>query len=149
VDGTATLKAYESWARHAVVLAVGASGDPDEFPKQVFQLTITESRAVTDWFTGGLVRFESGNNAGAVMEIKSWTEDAGDNELILYLPLANNVAIGDRLVIMPGCDQMRATCKTKFAMTGSVEFASGNLNNFRGEPDLPGLDLLARYPNAR
>ena len=35
-----------------------------------------------------------------------------------------------------GCDKRFATCRTRFA----------NSANFRGEPHLPGNDLLTRYP---
>ena len=37
-----------------------------------------------------------------------------------------------------GCDKMLATCSGRF----------GNVANFRGEPHLPGMDLLTRYPGA-
>jgi hypothetical protein len=37
-----------------------------------------------------------------------------------------------------GCDKQMATCSARFA----------NAVNFRGEPYLPGMDLLTRYPGA-
>ncbi|HLL58748.1 MAG TPA: phage BR0599 family protein, partial [Allosphingosinicella sp.] len=51
----------------------------------------------------------------------------------LYLP-----AIGDLVEISEGCDKSFATCTARFA----------NGANFRGEPHLPGMDLLTRYPGA-
>jgi uncharacterized phage protein (TIGR02218 family) len=51
-------------------------------------------------------------------------------------PLA--AAIGDLVEISEGCDRMLATCSARF----------GNAANFRGEPHLPGIDLLTRYPGA-
>ncbi len=45
--------------------------------------------------------------------------------------------VGDkRIALTEGCDKRFATCRTRFA----------NSENFRGEPHLPGNDLLTRYP---
>lgn len=45
---------------------------------------------------------------------------------------------GDLVELRQGCDKRLATCVSRFA----------NATNFRGEPHLPGLDLLTRYPGA-
>ena len=42
---------------------------------------------------------------------------------------------GVRVQLREGCDHTIATCSARF----------GNAVNFRGEPFLPGNDLLARY----
>lgn len=47
-------------------------------------------------------------------------------------------APGTRLLLIEGCDKRFATCRDRFA----------NALNFRGEPFLPGNDLLTRYPGA-
>ena len=47
-------------------------------------------------------------------------------------------AAGDLVEIREGCDKILATCTGRF----------GNVANFRGEPHLPGIDLLTRYPGA-
>lgn len=47
-------------------------------------------------------------------------------------------AIGDLVEIQEGCDKRLETCASRF----------GNAVNFRGEPHLPGIDLLTRYPGA-
>ena len=46
--------------------------------------------------------------------------------------------VGDLIEIAEGCDKLFATCAGRF----------GNAANFRGEPHLPGMDLLTRYPGA-
>jgi uncharacterized phage protein (TIGR02218 family) len=46
--------------------------------------------------------------------------------------------VGDLVEIREGCDKSLATCAGRFA----------NVANFRGEPHLPGMDLLTRYPGA-
>lgn len=43
---------------------------------------------------------------------------------------------GARVELTQGCDKRAATCAERFA----------NIANFRGEPHLPGFDLLTRYP---
>ena len=48
------------------------------------------------------------------------------------------VASGTLALITEGCDKQMATCAGRF----------GNAVNFRGEPYLPGMDLLSRYPGA-
>lgn len=58
--------------------------------------------------------------------------------LFLYEPPAFQPAQGDLVEIVEGCDRMLATCAGRF----------GNVLNFRGEPHLPGIDLLTRYPGA-
>lgn len=47
-------------------------------------------------------------------------------------------AAGDLVELSEGCDKSLATCSGRF----------GNAVNFRGEPHLPGIDLLTRYPGA-
>lgn len=139
VDGTATLKAYQAWSRHAVVATVTDN--------QTFTVTITESRAIDDWFNGGAVVFESGDNDGAAMEVKDWVQSS--STLTLFMPMAFNVQVGDRLRVYPGCDKRYSTCKAKWLLSGSVNFAGGNGINFRGEPYLPGRDFLGRYPDSK
>lgn len=48
------------------------------------------------------------------------------------------VAPGDLMRLTEGCDRSITTCRDRFA----------NAANFRGEPYLPGNDLLTRYPGA-
>nr|WP_258893257.1 phage BR0599 family protein [Sphingomonas sp. SUN019] len=49
---------------------------------------------------------------------------------------STNAGRGGRMT--EGCDKSVATCAGRFA----------NVANFRGEPYLPGIDLLTRYPGA-
>jgi len=48
------------------------------------------------------------------------------------------IDIGCRVELREGCDKRFATCVSRF----------DNAVNFRGEPHLPGNDLLTRYPGA-
>lgn len=59
---------------------------------------------------------------------------ADDGEwLLIDEPLA--LAAGSRVLMREGCDKRFATCRDRF----------GNAANFRGEPHVPGADLLTRY----
>ncbi len=51
--------------------------------------------------------------------------------------LSDALAPGTRVLVREGCDRTLATCAARFA----------NAANFRGEPFLPGNDLLTRYPS--
>ena len=49
---------------------------------------------------------------------------------------ASAADVGAMVELTEGCDKRAATCAARFA----------NIANFRGEPHLPGLDLLTRFP---
>lgn len=80
------------------------------------------------WFAYGRARFLDG--AGLSGEIVD--SAGGEIELREALPMA----VGDRVELRAGCDKRFTTCRTKFA----------NATNFRGEPHVPGIDALVRYP---
>lgn len=90
--------------------------------------------AAENGFAYGTVRWLEGANAGLVFDIVS--SDATGITL-MRLPDAQIMA-GDRIEMIEGCDKQIATCSDRFA----------NALNFRGEPYLPGNDLLTRYPGA-
>jgi len=85
-------------------------------------------------FIGGRVRALAGPNAG----IDRRVNDAGPGTLDLDEPLPFALALGTRVELREGCDKRFATCTTRFA----------NALNFRGEPHVPGGDLLTRFPGA-
>lgn len=80
----------------------------------------------------GRVRFLDGANAGLSVAV---TASDGDR-ITLRDPPRLSVAAGERIELRQGCDRLLATCAGRFA----------NVVNFRGEPHLPGNDLLTRYP---
>lgn len=79
----------------------------------------------------GRIRFMGGPQTGVAFGIV----DAQGDWLTLDRPLVPGTAIGTRSELREGCDHTIATCAGRF----------GNAANFRGEPFLPGNDLLARY----
>lgn len=85
-------------------------------------------------YSGGNLRWIGGANSG----LESLILTSEDGRLTLAEPPPFAPAAGDMIEIREGCDKMLATCSGRF----------GNALNFRGEPHLPGIDLLTRYPGA-
>ncbi|WP_150291899.1 DUF2163 domain-containing protein [Sphingobium estronivorans] len=82
----------------------------------------------------GTLRWLTGGNGGIVHGVVD--NDAGSVMLSDPPPFA--VEAGALALLTEGCDRQLATCAGRF----------GNAVNFRGEPYLPGTDLLTRYPGA-
>ena len=85
-----------------------------------------------DRFGSGRARWLDGPGAGLSVGI---VRSAGGRLWLRDAPRFG-MAAGDRLELTEGCDRSLATCAARF----------GNVANFRGEPHLPGNDLLTRYP---
>lgn len=80
------------------------------------------------YFAYGTVKFTSGANAGQTMEVKSFSPGV----VTLAMSLNAPIAVGDTYTIVAGCDKQCGTCSGRF----------NNLVNFRGEPYIPGADVL-------
>ncbi len=81
---------------------------------------------------GGWLLWLDGPQAGIRMDITAFTETA----LVLDMPIDPATPPGARIMLREGCDHTLGTCAARF----------GNAVNFRGEPFLPGNDLISRYP---
>jgi uncharacterized phage protein (TIGR02218 family) len=95
-------------------------------------VTLDKGEPVADAYGGGRLRWFGGGNAGLEAAVAR-SEGA---TLWLRQPPALPVAAGELVEVIEGCDRSIATCAARF----------GNAANFRGEPYLPGIDLLTRYP---
>lgn len=82
----------------------------------------------------GRLRWIGGANSG----LESAITASEGSALILQEPPPFPIGEGDLVELREGCDKSFATCRARFA----------NAENFRGEPHLPGMDLLTRYPGA-
>lgn len=82
----------------------------------------------------GRLKWISGPNSG----LESQVRVSADDTLTLREAPAFASAAGDLVELREGCDRRFETCVGRF----------GNAANFRGEPHLPGIDLLTRYPGA-
>lgn len=95
---------------------------------------VTLDRAVDGRFRFGEARFLSGAVNGERRRILA----VAGSEISLRSAPSGEVAPGTAIELVEGCDKRLATCSGRF----------GNAANFRGEPHLPGNDLLTRYPGA-
>jgi uncharacterized phage protein (TIGR02218 family) len=94
-------------------------------------LTLDAAEPVANGYGGGRLRWFSGANSGL--------EDAiarSDGATVTLRRAPRFDGAGARVELIEGCDKSVATCAGRF----------GNALNFRGEPYLPGIDLLTRYP---
>lgn len=85
----------------------------------------------TSNYVDGRLRFLSGPQTGLRFDII----DTDNEWLVLDRPLAPHTVVGTKIELREGCDHTIGTCANRFA----------NAANFRGEPFLPGNDLLSRY----
>ena len=85
-------------------------------------------------FAFGKLRWLDGPNCGLWSDILS----VASTNIQLIAPPPFLASSGSRVKLMEGCDKTIATCGVRF----------GNAINFRGEPYLPGNDILTRYPGA-
>ena len=127
-DGSATFLATEAWMRDATIAAVT--------DQRIFTITVSDSRAIDDWFNYGVAHWESGANAGLGIEVKDFTASSG--EITLFMPMRRLIAAGDKLRIFPGCPRFISICKSKF----------DNVIQYRGFPHVPGNDYVLQYPDA-
>lgn len=96
-------------------------------------VTLDAEPAAAGGWAGGRIRWLDGANSG-LEDVVAVSEDA----VVRIAGVARfPIAAGDRCEMVEGCDKSLATCATRF----------GNAVNFRGEPFLPGIDLLTRYPS--
>jgi uncharacterized phage protein (TIGR02218 family) len=128
-DGTAVFVAENAWSRAGTVTEV--------LDRVQFTAAIDEPRAADGWFDGGVLTWETGDNAGRAIEVKSWAQASG--QITLFLPPGYPIRPGDVFRVHPGCDKRLDTCVTRFA----------NVLNFRGEPYVPGQDEMMKYPDAK
>lgn len=98
--------------------------------ERVVTLDATEPTAGA--YAGGTLRWFGGANSGLAQAV-----DASDGATVTLRAVPAFPALaGARVELTQGCDKSLATCAGRF----------GNAANFRGEPHLPGIDLLTRYP---
>jgi uncharacterized phage protein (TIGR02218 family) len=108
-------------ARRRIVRVVGVVG----------MVVSVDTSAPDDAYVAGTLRWLDGPNSGLASPIVA---SSGLN-ITLREPPYFAVSPGTRAELIEGCDRRFSTCVTRFA----------NAANFRGEPHLPGNDLLTRY----
>jgi hypothetical protein len=89
------------------------------------------------YYKGGVLTWNTGANQRSAMEVKDLSTST--QEITLFLPMPFDITEHDQFYLLPGCDKVYTTCINKF----------NNINNFRGEPFVPGQDFLQTWPDAR
>lgn len=119
----------------------GCNLNPQRFTREAALLS-SNSAANTVTFTalsdparyvGGTLRWLDGSAAGLSALIVGVMDNGS---LVLGSPAPTGLEEGSRAFLREGCDHTLGICADRF----------GNAANFRGEPFLPGNDLLTRYP---
>jgi len=87
------------------------------------------------YFTYGTLIWTSGDNEGYSQDV--WRFSAG--QVTLMVPMTYAIQAGDTFSIVAGCDRLFQTCKDRY----------NNVLNFRGEPDVPGIDAITSSQSTR
>jgi uncharacterized phage protein (TIGR02218 family) len=98
------------------------------------RLTLDRSEPGSNAFAYGRIEWIDGANSGMAGLVAA----SDGAEIVLRDPTAFAVEPGTLVRLTEGCDRSIETCRARFA----------NAVNFRGEPYLPGNDLLTRYPGS-
>lgn len=85
-------------------------------------------------FNYGVVTWTSGDNSGFEMEVRNYF--LSNHSFTLFQPMPYDIAIGDTYSVTYGCNRTAAVCKATFS----------NFVNFRGEPFIPGPDVMLDGP---
>ena len=84
----------------------------------------TTTAQADDYFAYGKITWLTGDNAGYVSEVKTYSS----NTFTIMKPPPNAIAVGDTFNATIGCDRTKETCINTFS----------NITNFRGFPFVPG-----------
>lgn len=103
-----------------------------------FSINLSPAKA-NNYFQYGLIYFRSGDNYLFEREIKSNT----GNAIELARPFPRTVAVNDTVTVIAGCARTRAACK---AFVNTDNPSGTNIENFQGEPDIPGLTKVYQFP---
>ncbi len=88
------------------------------------------------WFQRGRLSVVTGVAAGLGGAIKRDRDDGDLRRVELWEPLRAEIAPGDELRLVAGCDKRFDTCRFKF----------NNILNFQGFPDIPEEDWITVHP---
>lgn len=97
-------------------------------------VTLDRTEPTADAYGGGRLRWFGSANVGLEAAIAASEDGTVLLERVPAFPVVN----GALVELVEGCNKRLETCAGRF----------GNVANFRGEPYLPGVDLLTRYPGA-
>ena len=85
---------------------------------------------VDDYFREGEIQWTTGANAGVISHVMYYVH--ATRRCTLFKPTPFDIAVNDRGIVLPGCDGLKTTCKTKF----------DNVPNFGGSDLEPGAETV-------
>lgn len=100
-------------------------------PQRIFTDASFADSGSDELYEYGVVRWDTGNNAGYQMEVETCSA-VGEITLLLNMPF--DIEVGDTFTIWKGCDKTFDTCK-----------AFGFGDDFGGYPNVPSQDEALQY----
>lgn len=94
---------------------------------------------VSGLYDFGTLTFTSGENQGLSVEVKEYILESTGGRIILALPMSSPIVSSDSYSLSKGCDKTISTCFNRF----------NNVVNFRGEPNVPGIDRMLETAGTR
>lgn len=117
---------------------LGVNMEPFTFARNVTasadraNFTVDGAAQENGYFNYGRAEWTAGANEGLAMEIKT----SVGNVIELQLPMPSEIAVDDEVTLIAGYDGSRDQARDKFEAA----------DKFNGEPDLPGLKAIIKYP---
>lgn len=106
-----------------------------EVHNQFLWFNVDDVSGGANYYDFGVVRFTSGDNAGAELEVETW---AADGLLRLSFVTPYPVQVGDTVMLRQDCNKFAETCRT----------VHSNMINFNGEHLTPVQDQSLMVPGA-
>ena len=85
----------------------------------------------------GTIEWTEGDNTGIDTEVKTWTKSGAG--FVLAIPTPFDIVVGDKFIVIAGCDKSQRTCIDKF----------DNNVNHGGFPNIPGPDKILHGPSIK
>ena len=102
--------------------------------RRQFTIAGAASGQAGDYYNYGKIIFSSGACAGITLQVEDY--NGANDTITLIESLPYDPANGDTFTLYAGCDRRLTTCDTRFS----------NVVNFRGFPDIPGMDQAMVVP---
>ncbi|MDD4182054.1 MAG: DUF2163 domain-containing protein [Victivallaceae bacterium] len=118
-------------------LSQGKANLPTQSASDSVAIVVDASYVPSGHYSHGKIIWTRGRNTGFISDIRKYWIDGSLGRFKLLAPPPFKPIQGDQITIIAGCDGRRGTCLNKF----------NNVINFQGEPDLPGIDNVSRYPD--
>lgn len=126
---------FDSQPNNAIGYQIGRGRNVVSVIRSRYEFTTTGINQQTDQFyRDGTIVWTTGANIGRVFPIADYR--ASDYKVTLLTPTPFDIQVGDRGIIMVGCDGLIGTCRDKF----------NNIANFGGDAFAPSAQAIVAPP---